>query len=236
MKRLDTVCREFRPFPEARATLVREPVDRVAKGLVGSYGRVSGAPAYLAFIGLMDSGRVQECVGYTGEALVLEATALGLATCWVGGLFKPSSVSPLIGLKKDEKVICISPVGYPAAKPGLTDRTFKAVAGSARRKSLEDLVESDRPLEGRLKSALEAARLSPSASNRQPWRFRVEGRSVTVFTDSDKREGKLSRRMDCGIAMLHFELGALAAGLEGRWQFLKAPEVARYDISATSFS
>jgi hypothetical protein len=87
-----------------------------------------------------------------------------------------------------------------------------------------------------LRTALEAARLSPSANNRQPWRFRVGDRSFTVFTDSDKKEWKLSRRLDCGIAMLHFELGARTAGLAGEWEFLKAPEVARYVLFVTSFS
>lgn len=234
--RLERVCREFRPHPEARAALVREPVDKVAAGIIGSYGRVSGAPCYLAFIGRMDSGRVQECVGYTGEALVLEATSLGLSTCWVGGLFKPDVVSSRLELGENEKVICISPVGYPKARPSLTDRTFKALAGSARRKPLKELVEGGRVPEGEVKTAVEAARLSPSASNRQPWRFRVEDRSVTVLTDSDKKEWKLSRRLDCGIAMLHFELGARAAGLAGEWEFLEAPEVARYVLSAISSS
>jgi hypothetical protein len=236
LARLERVCREFRPFPEARAALVREPVAEVAKGIVGGFGRVSGAPCYLAFVGRRNSGRVQECVGYTGEALILEATSLGLSTCWVGGLFKPGVVSARLGLDESEKVFCISPVGYPAARPSLTDRTFKAIAGSARRKSLEELVEGGRAPEGMVKSALEAARLSPSANNRQPWRFRADARAVTVFTDNDKKEWKISRRLDCGIAMLHFELGARAAGLAGGWEFQEAPEVARYVLSATSFS
>ncbi len=234
--RLERVCREFRPFPEARAALVREPVDEVAAGIIGGYGRVSGAPCYLAFIGQMDSARVQECVGYTGEALVLEATSLGLSTCWVGGLFKPGVVSARLGLGENEKVIGISPVGYPTAKPSLTDRTFKAIAGSARRMSLEKLVEGGRVPEGGVKTAIEAARLSPSANNRQPWRFRADGRAITILTDNDRKEWKISRRLDCGIAMLHFELGARAAGLVGEWEFREAPEVARYVLSATSFS
>jgi hypothetical protein len=87
-----------------------------------------------------------------------------------------------------------------------------------------------------VKSALEAARLSPSANNRQPWRFRADARAVTILTDNDKQEWKISRRLDCGIAMLHFELGARAAGLAGGWEFQEAPEVARYVLSATSFS
>ena len=236
LDRLERVCREFRPFPEARAALVREPVGEVASGIIGGYGRVSGAPCYLAFIGRMDSARVQECVGYTGEALILEATSLGLSTCWVGGLFKPGVVSARLGIGESEKVLCISPVGYPAVRPSLTDRTFKTLAGSARRKPLEELVETGRIPEGGLKTAIAAARLSPSANNRQPWRFRADDRAVTILTDNDKKEWKISRRLDCGIAMLHFELGARAAGLVGEWEFREAPEVARYVLSVTSFS
>ena len=236
LARLERVCREFRPFPEARAALVREPVDEVAAGIIGGYGRVSGAACYLAFIGQMNSARVQECVGYTGEALVLEATSLGLSTCWVGGLFKPGVASARLGLGENEKVVCISPVGYPKAKPSLTDRTFKAIAGSARRKSIEELMAGGRVPAGGLKQALEAARLSPSANNRQPWRFRADARAVTIFTDNDKKEWKISRRLDCGIAMLHFELGARASGLAGEWEFREDPEVARYVFSVTSFS
>ncbi|HHY93759.1 MAG TPA: nitroreductase, partial [Firmicutes bacterium] len=37
-------------------------------------------------------------MGYTGEAVVLEATALGLATCWVGGFFRPEVAARLLGV------------------------------------------------------------------------------------------------------------------------------------------
>ena len=68
------------------------PADKVFRGMIGSYGRINGAPAFIAFIGDMQSQYVQEEVGYTGEGIILEATALGLGTCWVGGFFKPDVV------------------------------------------------------------------------------------------------------------------------------------------------
>jgi nitroreductase len=234
--RLERWCGELQPFPEARVALVREPVDAVAAGIIGGYGRVSGAPCYLAFIGDLGSARVQEAVGYTGEGLVLEATAMGLATCWVGGLFKPKAVSSALRLTAGESVLGISPVGHPSAKASLTDRSFKALAGSAKRKPVDRLLAGGSALEDRWRAAILAARLAPSANNRQPWRFKIEGEAVTVLVDAVKAGEKLSRRLDCGIAMLHLELGARASGLSGDWEFLSGPEVARFRLSATASS
>jgi nitroreductase len=234
--RLELLCRDLQPFPEARVALVREPVDSVAAGIIGGYGRVTGAPCYLAFIGDRGSARVQETVGYTGEGFVLEATALGLATCWVGGLFKPKSVSSALRLRSNERVLAISPVGHASAKDSLTDRSFRALAGSARRKPVDDLLAGGSALEDRWRAAIMAARLAPSANNRQPWRFKIEGEAVTILVDVVKANEKLSRRLDCGIAMLHLELGARASGLRGDWEFLGGPEVARFRLSATASS
>jgi hypothetical protein len=90
---LERVCREFTPFRHARAHLVNRPSKDIFKGIIGSYGKVSGAPAFIAFIGDMQAPSVQEGVGYTGEGVILAAAALGLNTCWVGGFFKPEIVA-----------------------------------------------------------------------------------------------------------------------------------------------
>src|ERR1035437_5595907 len=79
---LDLVCKQFVPFPSVRTCLVNEPERDVFKGAIGSYGKVKGAPAFVAFIGNMENASVQEEAGYTGEGIILEATALGLDTCW----------------------------------------------------------------------------------------------------------------------------------------------------------
>ena len=225
---LENACREFRPFPESRAELVREPADGVFRGIVGSYGRVTGAPCYLAFIGDMTSSRVQECTGYTGEGLILLATGLGLETCWVGGFFGRGAVSAQVRLGQTEAVLAVSPVGFASGKKSVTDKTFKFFAGSKNRKPLGALVHSGLAIDPRIRKGLEAARLAPSAYNRQPWRFGFEEGGVVVREDKFGRGDKISRRLDCGIAMLHFELGVRAAGLRGSWEFLQAPDVARF--------
>ena len=66
----------------------------VFRGLVGRYGRVNGASHYVAFIGDTSAPLVQEALGYMGEGIILEAAALGLGTCWVGGFFGARSRPP----------------------------------------------------------------------------------------------------------------------------------------------
>lgn len=227
--RLDQACREFRPFPEVRAELVRLSPESVFKGLIGRYGRVNGAPMYIAFIGEMSSHRVQEATGYTGEGLVLEATALGLATCWVGGFFRPEEVRSHIAVGKGERVLAVTPVGYaPLEKTG-QEKLMSSLVKSRSRRPLSELVRGDFSSTW-MTQALEAARLAPSARNRQPWRFRIEEGTIVIAVDRALSLSSISKRLDCGIAMLHLELGARAAGVRRHWEILSAPDVARFSL------
>ena len=79
-------------------------------------------------------------------------------------------------------------------------------------------------------TALDAARLSPSAVIRQPWSFYVERNNITISVRSPGMEFNVAKRLDCGIAMLHMEVAALSHGVQGEWEFLKAPQVARFRI------
>jgi len=227
--RIENVCAEFTPFLGVRSVLVREPANDVFKGAVGQYFfKVTEAPYYIAFIGNMNTPNVQASAGYIGEGVILESTSQGLNTCWVGGFFKRESVEKQIDLKDNEQILAITPVGYSKIDGDRIGKSTKTY----RRKDLNDLVISDQKMEGDwIDSALEAARLAPSAANRQPWRFTINGDSITISSNS-KREGfGVSRRLDCGIAMLHLELGARVKGIKGSWEFLDYPEVARYRIN-----
>ena len=79
-----------------------------------------------------------------------------------------------------------------------------------------------------VKTALKAARLSPSAVNRQPWRFKIGKNSITIQLDSEEKNKKQAKNIDCGIAMLHLEVGALKAKVSGSWEYLEGEEVARF--------
>ncbi|MFC1962289.1 nitroreductase family protein [Chloroflexota bacterium] len=87
LSQIDYICNNFRPFPNARAILVSDSPDSVFKGAIGTYGKIKGVSAFIAFIGNMENSNVHEQVGYTGEGIILEAEAMNMATCWVAGFF-----------------------------------------------------------------------------------------------------------------------------------------------------
>jgi len=60
-------------------------------GFRKSYGMFSGVTNYIIVAG-PESENLFVQLGYFGEQLVIEATRLGLGTCWVGGTFDRDSV------------------------------------------------------------------------------------------------------------------------------------------------
>jgi len=231
---LDAVCKVFMPFPNAKSYLVTESVKDVFKGVVGSYGKIKGASAFIAFIGNMESASVQEEVGYTAEGVILEATSLGLNTCWVAGFFRPESVASLIEIKSNERVLAVTPVGYARRFESLEEKLMTGFGRTHRRVPISRLTSELRhdELSEWIRASIQAARLAPSAVNRQPWGFNVQDGSITVYVRTGGSEFSVSKRLDCGIAMLHIEVAALNCGVRGDWQFLKAPQVARFSALA----
>lgn len=221
-------CEEFKPFSEARAVFLDRSPAPVLQGLWGHYGKIEGAPAFVAIIGDLGSPFVQEKAGYTGEGVVLEATSCGVGTCWVAGSFTPEVAGRLAGTSGRERVVAVIPLGFPAEGWSLEERFMTGFGRNHRRKSLTELV-AGRPAAWQpwVGSALEAARQAPSAFNRQPWRFTVQEDSITLATHGPEMDRGISKRLDCGIAMLHLEVAILCQGLVGEWEFLVEPQVAR---------
>ena len=230
---INSVCNDFRPFPSARAVLITDNPETVFKGAIGPYGKVKGSPAFIAFVGHMRSLYVQEQIGYTGEGIILEAETMNLATCWVAGFFRRKETESLIRIGANERVMAITPIGYATKHLSFEERLMTGFGLTHKRRKLSGLVtglnESEWPKW--IKMSLEAARLAPSAVNRQPWRFHIEPDSITVSVNAMKREYGVSKRLCCGIAMLHIEIAALNCGIKGNWEFLKQPQVAKFTIN-----
>lgn len=234
LNQLQAICDGFRPYPEAHAEMVSESPDRILRGIAGSYGKVKGAPSLIAFIGDITDPYVNEKIGYTGEGIVLEATAMSLGTCWVGGtmFFRRDAAESAVGVTEKEKVFAVSPVGRSAEGFPLEERAQTGFGMFHRRKPLAEMVSGldEKEWPDWIRAALEAARLAPSAINRQPWRFYLEPDSITISVDSSLLEWGISKRLDCGIAMLHVEVAALDCGVKGKWELLQAPRVARFKV------
>ncbi len=221
----------------ARIVFENQDPGAIFSGIIGSYGKIKNAPTYAVFIGDMRDPNIQEKVGYLGECFILEATALGLGTCWVGGFFRPEVVAQQVKIETYEKVLSVTPVGFVDPSYSFTEKMMSGMAGSKKRKPLNELCLTDEqtwPVW--VKSALEAARLAPSAVNRQPWRFFIENNLITVSQDSekgiaDKSKSNISKRLDCGIAMAHIEIAALKNGINGEWKYLDHPNIATFKQS-----
>jgi len=229
-KRLAAICSDFRPFPDARAVFVSRSADLVLKGAVGAYGKVKGARAFLAVVGNMESAHAQERAGYTGEGIVLEAVAMGLDTCWVGGLFHPDVAARLVDIHQREQVLAVVPIGHAPHDWSFEERLMTGFGRTHKRKDLTILLQDGEveQLPPWVEVAIEAARCAPSAVNRQPWRFRASDEALTVSVDGTKLLHTISKRLDCGIAMLHIEVAAFHAGVRGQWEFLSSPDVAGF--------
>ena len=195
----------------------------------GTYGIIKNARMFLVGA-ISDTAKAIEDYGYCKELLILQATELGLGTCWLGGTFSSSSFAKTINLREGELLPSVSPIGYPAERKSLTEKMMRGIAGSDKRKLWSELFFTDnfsRPLTeeraGIYAIALTNLRLAPSASNKQPWRVLLDA-STNAFHFYLSRalgynllRGVSLQDVDMGIAMCHFELTAKELGIQGRW-------------------
>lgn len=231
LRNLDDLCSRWRPYPEARVVLVDNPRVDVFTGVLGSYGKISGAPHILVFIADESADFPDQHIGYSGEAVILEATQLGMATCWVAGFFSAKKVAQTVALTASERVFAVSPLGFAPHESSASEVLLAGLAGAHHRKSVAQLAPraaNERWPQWAV-AAVETARLAPSAVNRQSWRFRFEEGGLVLSKDNIIETSKVSKRFDIGIAMLHVELATLAHGVDGIWTDLSGTDVARFD-------
>ncbi|MFA4965213.1 MAG: nitroreductase family protein [Thermoleophilia bacterium] len=225
-------CAASRLTPGAHVELAEQPGDLYTDvaGRPGDVGRVEGAPWAAAFVA-PTGNRIE--AGYVGEAFVLAATNLGLGTCWVATGFDPDAAARVFAREPGEQVVAVTPVGHPLEHKQVEERMMSAAVRSAARRQVDEIAPGLTRGEGPAGaawpawavSAVEAARLAPSAADRQPWRFRLASGALVLSTSGT---ASLTASIDLGIAMLHAELGALHAGVRGFWEHLPAPDVARF--------
>ena len=202
---------------------------------LNTYGFINGTDEFLVGVTTKCTDQLElEEFGYVLEKIILKATALGLGTCWMGGTFRKSVFSNLIGLKENESLPAVIAIGYPAAKKRRTDRMIRKFAKSDHRRAWERLFfyeNFDTPLKkgetGKFTTALEMLRLAPSASNKQPWNIVKSDNSWHFYLRRTHgyqdqpilaKTGKADlQRIDIGIAMSHFDMTLLESKIIGKW-------------------
>ena len=156
----------------------------------------------------------EEAFGFSFEKMVLYAWSLGIGTTWIAGSMKRSLFERASGVTEQERMYCISPLGYPAAKMSMRETVMRtAVRANARKPWSELFFDGDfsTPLaveEERIADALEAVRLAPSAVNLQPWRVVRQENDFHFYVKHSKgyaeKEIGDMQKVDLGIAICHF--------------------------------
>jgi hypothetical protein len=200
---------------------------------LGTYGLIKHPTGFIVGAARADK-HVLEDFGFTMAQAILEATALGLGTCWLGGNFTQSSFGKRIDKAANEIVPAVSVVGYADPSSRRRDR-LRQKARSDHRLPWESLFFNGQfgaaltpQSAGAFAETLEMVRLAPSASNKQPWRVIRDGSRWHFYCQRTPGYGKGSlvftllriadlQRLDVGIAMCHFELTARQQGLPGGW-------------------
>ena len=183
---------------------------------------ITGTDTYIAGK-LRREMHAEEAFGFAFERVVLYAVSKGLGTTWIAGTMDRPAFERAMELGEGEVMPCVSPLGRPAAKMSLRESMMRKGVKADSRLSFEKLFFDgafDKPLSaenaGDLKLPLEMVRLAPSAVNGQPWRVVRCGDCVHFY---EKRgRGMASdtwdiQKIDMGIALCHFELGAIESGL-----------------------
>lgn len=196
---------------------------------------ISGTNLYVG-IKVKSMAHMEEAVGYSLEMLVLYAQALGIGTVWIGGTMDRAAFERAMELGEDEKMPCVSPLGYPAKKMSVKEGIMRKAIKADSRLPFETLFFDgafDVPLTedraGHLNKVLEAVQWAPSAVNKQPWRVVVNQDAAHFYLKRNK--GFISdavgdmQKIDLGIALCHFALAAEESGLNAEF-YINNPGIA----------
>lgn len=74
-----------------------------------SYGMFKNVKSLIVLKGSTNDPDLKEKTGYYGQRLILQATQLGLGTCWVGGTYKKDN--ELLQIAEHEEVYCVITIG-----------------------------------------------------------------------------------------------------------------------------
>jgi nitroreductase len=202
--------------------IVRKRTD--TKEMRLEYGIIRGHHTYI--LGKSKSNLASRInYGYMMEKVVLKATEMNLATCWVG--YFDQDYFNETTIEKGYEIPSIVIIGYSKEEHSFPDKVARLVVSASKRKTWDKLFfdfKSRVPLTPGINNysdSLEMVRWAPSSGNTQPWRvfFDNTHNEYHFFKKSINRwyEVRGLHDIDMGIALSHFELTSRHNGLAGSW-------------------
>jgi nitroreductase len=193
---------------------------------MGTYGFIKGTRLFIAGVITPVANALLD-FGYCFEKAALALTEMNLGTCWMALTYNKAGFSKKIGVRENEALVIVSPVGVPSKRKSLIERFIKTTTRPRNKKPWQELFfdgDINKPLAkeaaGAYAEALECVRIAPSAVNYQPWRI-VKAPDTDTFHFFMKQKGKKTRgELHAGIAMCHFGLAAQELGLTGTWKIV----------------
>ena len=182
------------------------------------------APYYLVIHSEDKPGALRNA-GYMMEQMVIFLTMKGIGTCYQGDARVPA-------LGDGTKPMLVIAFGYPAEE--LYRDEYRA-----RRKPMSQLCSWREEGSTVVKKVVKAAILSPSAMNRQPWRFVYSKGRLHLFVKKAGGPGLLTGRLqeaDCGIAMANAVLAAEEMWMDAAWtteECMRTKELSNLDYVAS---
>lgn len=214
LESIETLIREINSESGLNIQFVKEG-EKVFNKFKASYGLIKGVNSFIALVGNSNISNIENKLGYYGEFLVLEATQLGLGTCWIGGTYDKDAASSVVQLKDNEKMYCIIAVGIVKEDKNLKEKLISSF--SKNKKPFNEVLSSEeKDIPAWVKSGIEAVIKAPSAINKQPWKYSFEDNNVKVCLE---KENDGYGKIDIGISMAHFELGARRENYNGKWKY-----------------
>ena len=183
-------------------------------GFKTSYGMFSNVTSVLCIVGSKSLKNLEVLAGYYGEFFLLECVSRNLGTCWIGGTYNKKSTEKVLGLSGDEELLIVISVGRVNDEKTFKEKMISSLGKN--KQSFEELLQmSDGTTPDWVIAGIEAARLAPSAVNKKPNGYAWEGGVLQAFNTKPSHSYK---KIDLGISLAHFELGALSAGQTGTWE------------------
>ena len=206
------------------------------EGAAGYEDFMIGAPQYLVLL-TQKADFALENAGYIMEDLVLKLTDMDLGSCWI--TFTDSEkVKGALGIESDKDTAAIVAFGHKARakkRIRLNILSMSNVDVEAKlhfndpKKKISDMVylneygnqegleEHIGFYEDILWESLNAAALSPSYLNRQPYALVIKDGKIILVAEPDKYTDAIDEALGLGIVMLHFAGAASEFSINSAW-------------------